>query len=222
MPATYDQDIAAYSAAGFEAMEIWLAKVDAYLEKGNSLEDARRLMADSGLEPAGACFVSLTFSGDRQEEESLQTLRRRLEMCQALGARTLVVIPGVPGTPVTEQMYERAAEGLARCAEMAEPYDVSLAIEFIKGAPLIGSVRTAAAVARKSARPNVGVLFDTLTRFISTPASPSWKTSSSSAATSSCSCTSTTAATYTARWLPTACGFSRARGSFRSGGSSAP
>jgi len=161
MPGSFEQDVTAYGAAGFEAMEIWLGKVDAYLEKGNSLEDASKLMADNGLAPAGACFSGLQFSGDADEQKSLDAFKGRLEMCQALGASVLVVIPGVPGAPTPEEAYERVAEGMARAGEIAEPCGVALAIEFIKGSALIGCPRTAADVARRSGRDNVGVLFDT-------------------------------------------------------------
>ena len=161
MPATFEQDIAAYAAAGFQAMEVWLGKVDAYLQKGNSVRDAAALMADNGLAAAGACFSGLTFSGDQQQHNSIDALRGRLEMCQALAAETLVVIPGVPGSSTTPEMYDTVAAGLAECGEIAEPFGVKLAIEFIKGATLIGSVRTAMEVARNTGRANVGVLFDT-------------------------------------------------------------
>jgi len=161
MPAEFEQDVPAYAAAGFRAMEIWLGKVAAYLQKGNRIEDARRLMLDHGLAAAGACFSSLQFSGDENERKSLDALKGQLEICEALGAETLVVIPGVPDSPITDDSYARVADGLGRCGETAEPYGVSLAIEFIKGASLIGSVRTATAVARSTGRRNVGVLFDT-------------------------------------------------------------
>jgi len=161
MPAPFEEDVVAYSAAGFQAMEIWLGKVDKYLEKGRTLQDAARLMGDNGLAPAGACFSWLSFTGDQKEKESLAGFRRHLEMCQAMGARTLVVIPSVSDSPVTEASFDKVVEGLGRCGETAQPYGVSLAIEFIKGFPLIGSVRTATLVARRTRRKNVGVLLDT-------------------------------------------------------------
>ncbi len=161
MPAAFEEDVAAYAEAGFQAMEIWLAKVDAYLEKGNTVQDAGRLMSENGLAAAGACFSRLTFAGAEEQQKNMDALRGRLEMCQAMGAETLVVIPGVLGSPPTPQTYDTVAEGLAECGEVAEPYGVSLAIEFIKGADLIGSVRTAMDVARRTGRNNVGVLLDT-------------------------------------------------------------
>jgi len=161
MPAAFEEDVVAYSAAGFRAMEIWLGKVDAYVQKGHALKDARKLMSDNGLAPAGACFSGLSFSGDENEKKSLDGLRSRAEMCQALGAKTLVVIPSVPTQQVTVETFDKLAAGMARAGEIAEPFGVSLAIEFIKGFPQVGCPRTAADVARKSKRKNVGVLFDT-------------------------------------------------------------
>jgi len=119
MPAAFEEDVVAYSEAGFRAMEIWLGKVDRYLEKGHTVRDAKRLMADCGLAAAGACFCGLTFSGDENERKSLEELGSRLEMCEALGAKALVVIPTVPGSPVTPLMSDAVVEGLARCGDMA-------------------------------------------------------------------------------------------------------
>jgi sugar phosphate isomerase/epimerase len=160
MPASFEQDVEAYADAGFRAMEIWLGKVDAYLEEGHRLEQARALLDDNGLTAVGACFSALTFGGD-EEQNALHALRGRLEMCQALGAPALVVLPGVAGPAGSLDSYDVAAEGLARCGELAEPYGVSLAIEFLKGSDFVGSLRTATDVARRTGRENVGVLFDT-------------------------------------------------------------
>lgn len=157
----FEEDVRAYAKAGFEAMELWLGKVDAYLEENHSLEDAAALMDDNGLEAAGACFCGVQCSGDEAEEESLEQLKRQLATCQALGADTMVVIPGVDDDTITEESFEKVAEGLGRSGEIAQSYGVSLAIEFIQGSPLIGSVLTATKVARQSGRENVGVLLDT-------------------------------------------------------------
>lgn len=161
MPSSYEEDIAAYAGAGFEALEIWLGKVDDYLEKGNSVEDARALLDDNGLEVAGACFSGLSFDDGEEQQKSMEAFRGRLEMCQALGAPSLVVIPGVPGAGPSEETYRRLAEGMAEAGAVAEPFGVTLSIEFIKGHNLVGSVRTATRIAREAGRDNVGVLFDT-------------------------------------------------------------
>ncbi|MBS3763233.1 MAG: sugar phosphate isomerase/epimerase [Planctomycetes bacterium] len=161
MPASFEEDVIAYAEAGFDAMEIWLSKIDDYMKDGKDLKDASQLMNDNNMAAAGACFSALTFSADESEKESFDQFKTRLQMCQALGAETLVVIPTVPGSPVTPDKYDTLVEGMARCCDIAEPYGVSLAIEFIKGGGLIGSVATAADIANRTQRDNIGVLFDT-------------------------------------------------------------
>jgi sugar phosphate isomerase/epimerase len=161
MNASFREDIAAYAAAGFEAVELWLDKVAKYAEK-NSLEDARRLLTDNGVEAVGACFhagIMLTDGQDRSG--ALDALKRKLEICQALGAPTLIVCPDGPGEELKAAHYDAAAEGLAEAADIALGYDVSLGIEFIQGHPFVGTAVTAAEMADKTGRDNVGVLFDT-------------------------------------------------------------
>jgi sugar phosphate isomerase/epimerase len=51
MKATLPEDIAAASAAGFRALEIWAAKMDTYLE-ANTVDELKALFGGAGLRPA--------------------------------------------------------------------------------------------------------------------------------------------------------------------------
>ena len=68
MKATLPEDIAATSAAGFKALEIWAAKMDDYL-KANSVEDLKGLFDRADLQPASINSIEfITF-------RSIETLR---------------------------------------------------------------------------------------------------------------------------------------------------
>lgn len=161
MNASFREDIEAYAAAGFEAVELWLDKVAAYAEE-NSLEEARSLLGDNGIEAVGACFhAGLMLTEGQDRTDALEGLKRKLEICQALGAPSMIVCPDGPQEDLAARHYDAAAEGLAEAADLASEYDVSLGIEFIQGHPFVGTAVTAAEMADKTGRDNVGVLFDT-------------------------------------------------------------
>lgn len=160
MKATFEQDVAAYAAAGFEAIELWLGKLTPFLE-GNSIEDARRLLDDNGLSAVSACYHSgVMLTTGEARAKNLDDFRSKLETCEALGCPVLIVPTDFVETAVAED-YDRAVDGLAEAGEIAAPHGVSLAIEFIKGAKFVASMATATAMVRKTGCANVGVLFDT-------------------------------------------------------------
>jgi len=161
MPARFEQDLPAYAAAGFTAVELWLEKVEDFLE-GGSLDDARKLLEDNGLVPIGACYQpDLMLSQGAKRTQVLAELESKLEICQALDVPTLVVPTDFPEEPVTPDHYTRSVAGLREAAEIAEPYQVQLGIEFVAGAALIGTLSTTLDIARKTAKDNVGIVLDT-------------------------------------------------------------
>ena len=161
MPRSFEEDMAAYASAGFDAVELWLDKLKPFLEK-HTLKDARKLLADRGIKAIGACYQGgLMLTRDKQRQEVLAEFRTKLETCEALGVPVLVVPSDFPAGSVTRDDYDRAADGLREAADIAGRHKVALAIEFIKGGKLVGSLRTALALARKTEKKNVGVLLDT-------------------------------------------------------------
>ena len=130
--------------------------------KNNSIEQAKRLLGDHALRPAGACFhFGVMLSEGKQRADNLDEFRRKLEICQGLDVPILVVPTDFPERDVVGEDYDRAAAGLAEAAQIAEPYGVALAVEFIKGAKLVGTLRTAAHLVRATGKDNVGILLDT-------------------------------------------------------------
>jgi len=161
MPRSFEEDVAAYSAAGFQAIELWLDKVKKFLAN-HSVKDAQKLLSDNGLKAVGGCaHGGVMLSRGEQRETNLADLRAKLEICQALDAPVLVVCTDFPQGNVGPEDYDHAAQGLAGAADIAAPYKVALAVEFIKGAKLVGTLRTALNVTRKTGKKNVGILFDT-------------------------------------------------------------
>jgi 2-keto-myo-inositol isomerase len=164
MPTDFATDVRAYSAAGWRAMELWLAKVDQFVEAGHSLKDAAALMRDNGLRaPSGCALGGLMLSEGDDRRKAQEDLRRRCDMAAALDCPVLIVcsegLPHQVPKPAVS-LYDRAAAGYGEACDIAAGYGISLALEFIKGACLAGTPLTAQRIASQAKRENAGVLLD--------------------------------------------------------------
>jgi sugar phosphate isomerase/epimerase len=161
MKAGFAEDLEACAAAGWNAIELWLDKLGPYLER-HTLAEARTRLRDSGLAVAGACYhFGVMLSEGEERRRNLDEFRRKLDWCEALGALVLVVPTDFPERKVELADYERVAAGLREAADLARPHGVALAVEFIKGAKLIGTLATARDLVRRAGADNAGILLDT-------------------------------------------------------------
>jgi 2-keto-myo-inositol isomerase len=92
MKATLPEDIAAASAAGFKALEIWAAKMDAYLES-HPVEELRALFDEAGLQPVSINSIEFITFRPPEEYEAIKARCRELcALAQALGCDKIVVV----------------------------------------------------------------------------------------------------------------------------------
>lgn len=165
MPSDLVTDVRAYSAAGFRAMELWLDKVDRHIAAGHSLTEVASLLKDNGLVAPAACSQgNLYIAAGDERRQALDQLRRKLDTMQALNCPTLIAHSDALPTPQPRPiapLYDLAVANFAEACDIAKPYGVRLAIEFIKGARVLGTPLTAQDVATRAGRDNGGVLFDT-------------------------------------------------------------
>lgn len=161
MPSSFEMDAEAYAAAGFRHTELWLAKVRDYL-KTHTLDDARKVLDRAGIEAAAACaFSGLALVSGDARKPLLADYAQTLEICQALGAPVLITTPGPRPDEVTDDLWAQSVANLREAADLAQPYGITLAFEFLKGAPYLNNLETAVRLVSEVDRPNVGVLFDT-------------------------------------------------------------
>jgi 2-keto-myo-inositol isomerase len=163
MKATLPQDITAAGAAGFEALEIWAAKMDTYLETA-SVQDLKALFDGAGVQPASINSIEFITFRPPDEYETIKTRCQELcELAQAVGCGKIVVVP----SPTPEGMgWDQIKDGsvcvLRELAELAAPYGVQLAFEFLGFSWC--SVRTLGQcweIVRETNRSNVGLVIDT-------------------------------------------------------------
>ena len=163
MNATLPEDIAAAGAAGFKALEIWAAKMDAYLE-AHSVAELKALFDRAGLQPASINSIEfITFRPPEEYETVVARCRELCELAQALGCAKIVVVPSpTPEGVAWDQIRDESVRVLRELSDVASPYGVQLAFEFL-GFPWC-SVRTLAQcwdIVAATGRDNVGLVIDT-------------------------------------------------------------
>lgn len=157
--APFEKDIEDYAAGACHAVEIWLGKLETYLEK-HTVEDVKGLLAEHGMVAPVASYQGglLASQGDARREHWAH-LERRLELCRQLNIGTLVVACDPTG-PLTEQDLQRIKVSLADAARIAEQHEVRLALELQAQASLGNNLQTAAALVGECNSSHLGLCFD--------------------------------------------------------------
>lgn len=156
-----EEIVAAYAAAGFPNVEFNTPVVWEYLDDGHEVADVRALLEDHGLDCVGGFEGVATLFGDDVAGDNEDVLANA-ELLSDLGAGTLVVgTDGPEGADDldTDALLDAYAERFAELGDHLAGTDVTVCIEF-NWSPVLQSLWSAAAVARRSGRENVGVLFD--------------------------------------------------------------
>jgi 2-keto-myo-inositol isomerase len=159
LDAPFEQDIADYAAGKCEAIELWVGKLDAYLEK-HGTDDVRRLLEKHGVAAPVASFQGglLSSQGDFRRQH-WDAFAARLALCRALDVGTLVVAADVPG-PLAQQDLDRVQMSLEQAAELAGRHGVRLALEFQARAAFANNLETAAALVADVGSPHLGICLD--------------------------------------------------------------
>ncbi len=159
LPHTFAEDVAGYAAAGCQAMEVWLTKLETHLQT-HSVADTRKMLADRGMTLAAASYQGgLLLSQGEQRKAHYDHFRRRLDLCQGFGIPVLLVAADF-GEGVDRTGLERAVVSLRQAAQWAAGFEVRLALEFRGSAAFCSSLDTAAALVAHCGEPNVGVALD--------------------------------------------------------------
>lgn len=159
MPGSFADDAENYPAAGCRAVEVWLTKLEQHLD-AVSVTDTCKALADRGLTlPAAAYQGGLLLSQGEQRKVHFDHFRRRLELCQAFGVRTLVLAADFAQKP-DPQGLGRAVVSLTQAGRWAAAYGVRLALEFRGTDAFCSCLDTAVSLTEQAREPNVGVCLD--------------------------------------------------------------
>ena len=99
----FEADLEIYRAAGWTAVEIWLTKLETFLQS-HTLAEAGQLLESNGIKPvAAASQGGLLLSQGPERAVHWDHFRRRLALLRELGVATLIVTPDFVHQPGLEE-----------------------------------------------------------------------------------------------------------------------
>jgi sugar phosphate isomerase/epimerase len=159
LPATFADDVEACGQAGCPALEVWLTKLEQHLET-HSAATTRDLLAAKRVALAAAAYQGgLLLSQGEQRKAHFDHYRLRLQLCEAFGIRTLLVVSDFV-LAVEPTDLERAVVSLRQAAQWADGFGVRLALEFRGSDTFCGCLDTAVRLVEACGEANVAVAFD--------------------------------------------------------------
>lgn len=162
MKADLTSDIRAASAASFDYLEIWAAKLRRFL-KESSTGDLKRLFDEHGLKPYSINSIErITFRDAEAHAELLSECEELCRIASEIECPYIVVVPGLlPEVRTESEVIEESVRVLEELGKIAEGYGVGLAFEFL-GQPRcsVQTLELAWEIVGRVARSNVGLVID--------------------------------------------------------------
>ena len=162
MKADLATDIRAASAAGFDCLEIWSAKLETFLQM-SSIDDLKDLFAAAGIEPYSINSIEhVTFRDDEGRERLHSEAKEICRLASELACPYVVVVPGrLPDAASETQVIDESVRTLTNLSSIAEGLGVSLAFEFLGQSDCsVQTLALADQIVRETARDNVGLVID--------------------------------------------------------------
>jgi 2-keto-myo-inositol isomerase len=155
----FESDANVYSRSGWQAAELWLTKLEGFLEC-HSLAEVRAFFEQHSVKPvAAASQGGLLLSQGDERAAHWRHFERRLELLGELGVGTLIIAPDFARRPRHDD-FSRAATSLSEAAELALRFGVRLALEFQSSSPLCSCLETAVALVTQAGANNAGICLD--------------------------------------------------------------
>jgi 4-hydroxyphenylpyruvate dioxygenase len=159
LSSSFERDLDELTKAACQYVEIWLPKLETYLET-HSLDEAAATLADHRLAaPVASYQGGLLVSQGEARRESWELFEQRLDICRALGVETLIVAADIIGQ-LDEMALERAQTSLMQAAELAGAHGLRIALEFQSDARFCNNLQTAAAWIDQIGHPRLGLCLD--------------------------------------------------------------
>ncbi len=163
MRADLATDLQAAKTAGFDYLEIWAAKLRAFL-KQRSTSELKDLFTESGLQPLSINSIEHITFRDAESYESIKMECEELSVIAAeIGCPCIVVVPGVlpKGGATRETVITESLKVLTELCDIAAAHDVALAFEFL-GQPdcSVPTLDLAAEIVREADRKDLGLVID--------------------------------------------------------------
>jgi len=163
MFADLETDIKAASAAGYELIEIWAAKLREFLET-NTVADLKKLLTENNIEPYSINSIEhITFRSPEDYAQIKAETKLLSAIANEINCPYIVVVPGkLPENADEDEIIKESVKVLNELADIAAKYNVGLAFEFLGQSDC--SVQTLdldKKIIEKVNRDNVGLVIDT-------------------------------------------------------------
>ncbi len=163
MHADLETDIRAASAAGFDLIEIWAAKLREFL-KTKSVAELKNLLTEHKLDPYSINSIEhVTFRSDEDYAKIKAECEELARIAEAIGCPYIVVVPGkLPDGATKDEIVAESVRVLNELADIAEKHDVSLAFEFLGQTDCsVQTLDLGSEIVELVGRKNVGNVLDT-------------------------------------------------------------
>ena len=155
-----EQEVDVAGRAGYDGLEPWLGKLNAFIEGGGSLKDLRKRIEDNGLTIESAIgFASWIVNDEAKRKQGLEQAKRDMDLIARLGGKRIAAPPaGVSGEETVS--LDDAAERYRVLLEIGDEIGVTPQIEMWGGNRTIGTVSKAIYVAVRAGHPKACFLGD--------------------------------------------------------------
>jgi 2-keto-myo-inositol isomerase len=163
MRADLATDLQAAKEAGFDYLEVWAAKLRAFLKEGPAAE-LKDLFSESGVSPLSINSIEHVTFRDSQAYESIKRECEELSsIAAAVGCPGIVVVPGrLPeGGASRANVIAESVKVLNELCDIAAAHNVSLAFEFLGQTDCsVPTLALAHEIVREANRQNLGLVID--------------------------------------------------------------
>jgi 2-keto-myo-inositol isomerase len=163
MQADLATDLQAARAAGFDYLEIWAAKLRAFL-KERTASELKELFSQSGLLPLSINSIEhITFRDANAYEKIKQECEELSAIAAAIDCPCIVVVPGrLPqGGATREAVVAESVKVLTELCDISARHRVTLAFEFLGQKDCsVQTLGLAAEIVRETGRKDLGLVID--------------------------------------------------------------
>jgi 2-keto-myo-inositol isomerase len=155
-------DIRAASQAGYDLLEIWAKKMEAYL-CDHSLGDLRILLEKAHLQPLAINSVEfITFNSAWEKVNTLNLITRYAELADGLDCPYIVVVPSPrPAGATDKDVHDESVEVLREISDRFKDCRVKFAFEFLGFRWCsVSTLEQASEIVKTVNRDNVGMVLD--------------------------------------------------------------
>ncbi|WP_161890779.1 sugar phosphate isomerase/epimerase family protein [Pontibacter russatus] len=156
----FEKELEVASKAGFRSVEIWMDSLQAFLDGGGTLPEARKRLDDLGLQVENAIgFAPWIIDDDAARKKGLELLRREMEMLAQIGCHRTAA-PPVGATKGPDLDLNRAAERYRAILELGEQTGVVPQLELWGFSENLSRLSEVMYVAIESGHPAARLLLD--------------------------------------------------------------